>query len=159
MTEKNRKSDFKIIEVLPDDSYNGIPFEYTYFTKQYGKKYIAAFDGNTYTNCKKTEGGDLLILFNSPGFEPGRLMCEKKYMIPDEDMPDGTYDIVTKVAIDIKITEGSNSDDEEFLIYLPELAKQGEKGDPGEPLTWEDLTEEQRAELTENDIDGGTLNN
>ena len=147
MIKINHKSDFKIKE-KPTTVALEVPFIFSYYVFE-NKKYVASFDGSKYVNCERNEDGSLDIIFNNPGFGIGHLKVERKYAINDKAFSDGVYDVVSLDKTDVFITSGETSGNYvETLVVPPYL-----KGDKGDPMTWETMTDGDREELVEDVVE------
>ena len=146
MKEINYKSDFKLFE---KGDLHTAPFEFEYRTA-FSKPYKVSCVDGVYTNCKLMEDGRLMVVFDNHGLRPGLLRCLRKYYLTDKDYHDGICNLVSDEHTDVMLTTGK-TDCVQVEIELPPHYQQGEPGTPGEPgqdLTWENMTPEQREELT-----------
>jgi hypothetical protein len=112
MIKINYESDFKLTEKT-EKRFADVPFEFVYSTNS--GTYTASYDGEAYTNCKRNEDGSITIIFNKHGLGVGRLKVRREFFIPDDDFPDGVYNIVSNDTTDIMLVEGKtdNTDVEE----------------------------------------------
>jgi hypothetical protein len=112
MIKINYESDFKLTEKF-EERLVGIPFKFVYATNS--GTYTASYDGEAYTNCKRNEDGSITIIFNKHGLGVGKLKVRREFFVPDEDFPDGVYNIVSNDTTDIMLVEGKtdNTDVEE----------------------------------------------
>lgn len=112
MIKINYESDFKLTEKFKEHLV-GIPFKFVYSTNS--GTYTASYDGEAYTNCKRNEDGSITIIFNKHGLGVGKLKVRREFFVPDEDFPDGVYNIVSNETTDIMLVEGKtdNTDVEE----------------------------------------------
>lgn len=143
----NYKSDFKLIEKLTvtDDSGAGLldaPFVFNYYTA-YGSVYTAKHCGGEFTNCKPMDDGSLMVVFDNHGLRPGKLMCERKFYLTDQDYADGICDMVDNRYTGIMLTTGATCGTD-IDVQLPPYYQQGPQG---EPMTWDKMTAEQKQEL------------
>lgn len=143
----NYKSDFKLMEKLTvtDDSGAGLldaPFVFNYYTA-YGSVYTAKHCGGEFTNCKPMDDGSLMVVFDNHGLRPGKLMCERKFYLTDQDYADGICDMVDNRYTGIMLTTGETCGTD-IGVQLPPYYQQGP---PGEPMTWDKMTAEQKQEL------------
>ncbi|WP_455673757.1 hypothetical protein [Phocaeicola sp.] len=104
----NFKSDFKILEKNLDGDIT-TPFKFLY--SSFGIPFIAAFDGKTYTNCKRLEDRSLLVIFDKHNLSPGRLRVERKYFLSDSDFADGICNIVSVEDTGIILVAGKSDGD------------------------------------------------
>ena len=118
MKSVNYKSDFKLIEGGCDFS---VPFVFEYRTG-FGRSYKAGHIDGQYDNCQLLEDGRLMVVF------------------------DGICDLWDKRPTGIVLTSGKTEEcDPE--VQLPPYYQQGEPGKPGESLTWDKMTEEDKEAL------------
>lgn len=112
MIKINYESDFKLTEKF-EERLVGIPFKFVYSTNS--GAYTASYDGEKYTNCKPNEDGSVTVIFNKHGLGVGKLKVRREFFVPDEDFPDGVYNIVSNETTDIMLVEGKtdNTDVEE----------------------------------------------
>ena len=149
MKEINYKSDFKLFE---KGDLHTAPFEFEYRTA-FSKPYKVSFLDGVYTNCKLLDDGRLMVVFDNHGLHPGLLRCLRKFYLTDKDYHDGICLLVSDESTDVRLTVGK-TDCVQVEIELPPHYQQGEPGTPGDPgedgkdMTWESMTDEQRAELT-----------
>ncbi len=146
----NYKSDFKLREISEvQDGQTPFVFEY----KSSGAaKYTASYDGSNYVNCRPLDDGSLLVIFDNHKLGLGRLQVRREYMLFDEDCHDGIYNQVTVDQLDVVLTTGQSDDYSTSVDVYPAYQK-GEKGDP---LLYEDLTEDQKTELKGEKGESGT---
>lgn len=98
------KSDFKLVEKI-DERFAKAPFSFVYKTTG-TNGYRAAFDGTTYTNCKRNDDGSITVVFNNHGLGIGKLKVRREFFIPDTDFPDGLYNAVSNDSTEIVLTDG-----------------------------------------------------
>ena len=137
----NYQSDFKIIE----KNLNGdlkTPFRFTYQTAL-SKPVVASFDGHDYKNCRRLDDGSLLVVFDNHGMRPGNLTVRREYYLTDADFADGICNLVSMEFTGIVLVNGRSDDSTGTIDVYPNY----QKGDKGDPMTWESMTEEQRTEL------------
>ena len=143
--EVNHNSDFKLIE-KPGDGQGGdmfaSPFVFNYYTA-YGSVYTAKHCGGEFTNCKPMEDGSLMVIFDNHHLRPGKLMCERKFYLTDKDYADGICNMVDNRYTGVRLTTGA-TDGTDIEVQLPPYYQQGP---PGEPMTWDKMTSEQKQEL------------
>lgn len=145
------KSDFKLFEQGCDF---GVPFRFRY-TAGLGASYEATHVDGVYTNCRLTDDGRLMVIFDNHGLTPGQLVCERHFYLTDQDYHDGICDLWDKRPVGITLgigqTEGTDID-----VQLPPYYQQGE---PGAPFRYEDFTPEQIAELQRPATDAAAVAN
>ena len=141
MIKINYKSDFKINESSETVAME-VPFVFSYYVFD-NKKYVVSFDGHSYVNCERKEDGSLDVIFNQPNFGIGRLKVERKYAVDDKAFADGVFDVVTVDKTDVFITSGQTFETYVKTLVVPPYIK----GDKGDPMTWETMTEKERGEL------------
>lgn len=155
MKSVNYKSDFKLIEGGCDFS---VPFVFEYRTG-FGRSYKAGHIDGQYDNCQLMEDGRLMVVFDNHGLNPGILTCERHFYLTDKDYHDGICDLWDKRPTGIVLTSGKTEEcDPE--VQLPPYYQQGEPGKPGESLTWDKMTEEDKEELkmaVVQDVESGML--
>ena len=139
MKSINYKSDFKLIEGGCD--FNA-PFVFEYRTG-FGKSYRASHVDGEYDNCKLMDDGRLMVIFDNHGLHPGILTCERHFYLTDQDYHDNICDLWDKRPTGIVLTSGQ-TDDCEAEVQLPPFYQQGE---PGEPMTWNKMPEEDKEAL------------
>lgn len=137
----NNKSDFKINESSETVAME-VPFVFSYYVFD-SKKYVVSFDGHNYVNCERKEDGSLDVIFNQPEFGIGHLKVERKYAVDDKAFADGVFDVVTVDKTDVFITSGQTFETYVKTLVVPPYLK----GDKGDPMTWETMTEKERGEL------------
>ena len=168
MRNINYKSDFPLFQAVYMREFNketrrwekrdvGFPdydFTLTYFTSTRNNSYVAhcKYDRNGIpqcVNCKKTDDGRLLVLFNNHGLQPGPLKVEIDMEIPNEIFQDGFQKEVIPGPVDVNLwdrpTEGYGPAEAEAL--LPYI--KGEDGKDGKDFTFDDFTPEQLADITD----------
>lgn len=155
MKSINYKSDFKLVESGCDFS---VPFVFEYRTG-FGVCYRVSHVDGEWTNCKLMDGERLMVIFDNHGLHPGILTCERHFYLTDRDYHDGICDLWDKRPTGIVLTSGKTEEcDPE--VQLPPYYQQGEPGKPGESLTWDKMTEEDKEELkmaVVQDVESGML--
>lgn len=141
MIKINYKSDFKINESSETVAME-VPFVFSYYVFD-NKKYVVSFDGHNYVNCERKEDGSLDVIFNQPEFGIGHLKVERKYAVDDKAFADGVFDVVTVDKTDVFITSGQTFETYVKTLVVPPYLK----GDKGDPMTWDTMTETERGEL------------
>lgn len=141
MIKINYKSDFKINESSETVAME-VPFVFSYYVFD-NKKYVVSFDGHNYVNCERKEDGSLDVIFNQPDFGIGHLKVERKYAVDDKAFADGVFDVVTVDKTDVFITSGQTFETYVKTLVVPPFLK----GDKGDPMTWDTMTETERGEL------------
>lgn len=149
--KKNYKSDFDAIlhlkscvgDVCKEVGWPDYDWVARFYTTSHDNVYIASNIGGVLTNCFN-DNGNIHVVFNNHGFPSGTLRVEFSAEIPNEIYPDGSQLEVSPQALNIELVRGVGdcgtiADVEVMLSFI--------KGDKGEPLTYDDLTEEQKAEL------------
>ncbi|GAE83343.1 hypothetical protein [Bacteroides reticulotermitis] len=133
----NYQSDFKIIESTTDVDLT-TPFIFTYMTVG-SNKFVASFDGAVYSNCRRLDNGYLMVALDNPRFALGPLSVKREYFLTDSDFKDGICNYVTVQKTDINIVVGE-TDESSPDVNVPPYYQKGDKGDP---FTYEDFTSEQ----------------
>lgn len=140
----NNKSDFKINEWSESIALE-VPFEFSYYIPLNKEKYVASFDGHKYINCTRLEDGSLDVIFNSHGLGIGRLKVVRKYHVDDSSFADGVFDVTSDDLTDVFLTSGKTFDTYVRTLVVPPYLK----GDKGDPMTWNSMTDKERGELVE----------
>lgn len=149
--KKNYKSDFDAIlhlkscvgDVCKNIGWPDYDWVARFYTTSHDNVYIASNIGGVLTNCFN-DNGNIHVVFNNHGLPSGTLRVEFSAEIPNDIYPDGSQLEVSPQALDIELVRGVGdcgtiADVEVMLSFI--------KGDKGDPFTYEDLTEEQIAEL------------
>lgn len=143
MIFKNYQSDFEFYQEL--GNAQPAPFELTYYIPGKEQKLIVSFDGEKYTNCRPDGNGIIVSVdYSEVQLGIGRIRCTARYYLNNEHYTDGIYEPVSDFEVGIELHRGE-SDDMGDLVATPlPLYTKGEKGDP---LTYDDLTEEEKDDL------------
>lgn len=144
MKQIHYKSDFKLFE---KGELHTDPFEYEYSTT-FGKSYKASYLDGVYTNCRMLDDGRLMVIFDNHGLSQGILRVTRRYYLTDNDYHDGVCHLVSKDETGVILTTGK-TDECEVEVQVPPHYMQGEQGVPGKDMTWNSMTEGQRAELVQ----------
>lgn len=102
----NHLSDFIVTEHFKKEEHTGVPFRYTYFTRQ--AQYVASWDGEKYINCKRKADGSITIAFDAHHLGIGRLRVMREYFIPDINFADGIRNEVYVEDTDILLVNGES---------------------------------------------------
>lgn len=139
--ERNYKSDFSLLigNVQGDVT---TPFTFTFRTFSSAVVYVASFDGVNYVNCRREADGKIMVLFDNHGLGLGELWVTTDYKLTNPDYPDGIEDKVDNLFTGVILTDGESYGVLDTVIY-PDY----QKGDKGDPLTWSDLTDDQKEQL------------
>ena len=140
MIFKNYQSDFEFYQEL--GNAQPAPFELTYYIPGKEQKLIASYDGETYTNCRPDGKGIIVSVdYSQIQLGIGKIRCTARYYLNNEHYKDGIYEPVSDFEIGIELHRGE-SDDMGYLVAtpLPLYTK-------GDPLTYADLTEEEKDDL------------
>lgn len=141
MKSINYQSDFKLIE----KNLNGdisTPFRFTYRTILSGC-FVTEFDGKEYKHCRRLDEGSLLVAFDNHGLRPGALSVKREYYLTDADFTDGICNLVSVESTGIMLVSGKTDDSTATIEVYPNY----QQGPPGNPMTWDDMTLEQRKSL------------
>ena len=74
---------------------------------------------------------------------PGNLTVRREYYLTDADFADGICNLVSMEFTSIVLVTGKSDDSTGTIDVYPNY----QKGDKGDPMTWESMTEEQRTKL------------
>lgn len=166
MIKINYESDFKLIEGFKDgSSILAAPFRFTYYVNVSSGVYVAEYNGSEYVNCIPTEGGKVIVPFDSPKLGVGVLMVKREFFLNDSDYKDGICNLVSVERTGITLNKGATDDMGEISIEVFPFYQKGDTGKSaydewlnlgnegsvadfinslrGEPFTYEDFTEEQ----------------
>lgn len=119
----NYKSDFKLIESGCDFT---VPFRFVYSTGQ-GQGYEASHIDGVYHNCKLLDDGRLMVVFDSHGMQPGKLVCTRHFYLTDKDYHDGICDLWDRRPVGVALCNGK-TDGTEIEVELPPYYQQGDGG-------------------------------
>ena len=134
----NYKSDFKLIESGCDFT---VPFRFVYSTGQ-GQGYEASHIDGVYNNCKLLDDGRLMVVFDSHGMKPGKLVCTRHFYLTDKDYHDGICDLWDRRPVGVALCNGK-TDGTEIEVELPPYYQQGDGGSQYGDVEKLTLTEEQ----------------
>ena len=158
MTPVNYKSDFPLLLRLylckPGDEdapaekgveidFPAYDWEARFWTWNKANVYTASCKGGVCTNCRNKDG-KILVVFNGHGLSPGTLNVEFTALLPDDLFPDGDRRTVVPGPLDVVLTKDgvccpSTVEAEMILPYI--------KGDQGDAFTYDDFTDQQKADL------------
>lgn len=119
----NYESDFKIIESLKNNvPISSAPFKFIYYTRFFRNTLEASYDGKEYINCKPTEDGKLVVVFDNHHLGAGPLKVKRYFYLNDSDFKDGVCDLVSEESLDIYLdkdsaTEGCEVDSKVSAYY------------------------------------------
>ncbi len=103
----NYLSEFKITETSQIEG--GLaPFKYTYYTSR-SAGYVVSYDGAYYKNCCLDDDGNLLIIFENHGLNPGELLVKREYFCSDSNFSDGVCNVVSVENTNIELTTDSST--------------------------------------------------
>jgi hypothetical protein len=143
MIFKNYQSDFEFYQEL--GNAQPAPFELTYYIPGKEQKLIVSFDGQKYTNCRPDGKGIIVSVdYSQVQLGIGKIRCTARYYLNNEHYKDGIYEPVSDFEIGIELHRGE-SDDMGHLVATP--LPSYTKGEKGDPLTYGDLTEEEKDDL------------
>lgn len=152
MIRINYQSDFKIIE----KNLNGdisTPFRFSYRTALSGRV-VAEFDGHEYKNCRRLNDGSLLVVFDSHGLRPGTLSVKREYYLSDADFKDGVCNLISVENTGVVLVIGKSDESTAFVDVCPNY----QKGDKGDPMTWDSMTSDEKRQLTAEVTEGMSVN-
>lgn len=140
----NSKSDFVLRERFRDAggrivSLPDVDFTLRYWTRP-GRVYEASRKGDTYTNCV-ADGEGLLVVFKDHDLGEGTLKRELHLELDNALMSDGLQNMYYVENTDIELWHLSGTDEGTMESDLVAAYTRGYK------FTWEDFTEENKAEL------------
>ena len=151
---KNREEDQKFLVFL-GKSYEGERFRIVFSTGKFGERYVCMYDGTEYKNCEKVDATHVLCKLDRHGLSCGLVEVEVTVWLDDPQMGDENYKLNEKGLLEVpdegvmkhvELTDGKSD-----IISTPEvtfeLLSNVIKGKPGDPMTWDKLTEEQKLEL------------
>ena len=141
MKKVNYLSDFKLREIT-EGVDTSVPFVFSYFVYP-SNRFEASFDGSEYKNCFLNEDGTLTVIFQNHGLMPGKLQVERKWFVNDMDFKEGICKAVSLEHTGINLVQGKTDDIDFETVLVPPYIK----GDKGDSLHWNTLTEEEKGEL------------
>lgn len=148
----NYKSDFDFILKLQrlntEGNYEDVGFpDYSFtvllYTNSY-RKYIVKYnkEKDEYINCANTNN-QIQIIVNNHKLSKGKLKADIYLELPNADYNDGYKLLVCSIDTGIELVSGcSDIKLNDITLIAPYI-----KGDKGEPLTWEDMSEDNKNEL------------
>lgn len=145
MEQVNYRSGVDYILVLKDARGNDIGWpDYDWSAKVYTRRRMCAVEvscrGGVPVNCWN-DNGRVHVALKDHRLEPGVMTIEFTAELPDGHFPDGSKPVAVPVEVGLELVRGAAPCPKQMQI---ELVLPYIKGDP---LTWEDLTPEQMAEL------------
>lgn len=149
---KNLREDQKLLVSLGAD-YEGERFKIVFTSGKFGNiKYECSYDGTTYKNCEMADDVHVLCLLDNHGLPCGLVTVEISIYLPDTQMGDGDFKLHEKKLLEfpyegkmyhMELTNGKSD-----VITTPEVTFELLGAVlRGEPLKYDDLTDEQKAEL------------
>lgn len=141
MKKVNYLSDFKLKETT-ERVDTSVPFVFSYYVSP-TKRYEASFDGNEYKNCFRNDDGSITVVFQNHDLNAGKLKVERKRFVNDQHFKNGICKAVSVDVTGIDLVQGKTDDIDFETVLIPPYIK-GEKGDS---LHWNTLTEEEKGEL------------
>ncbi len=119
----NYQSDFKLLEVSSvSDTIS--PFRFTYRTSALSS-YVAQFDGESYTACRRMDDESLLVVFEGHTLPAGALEVRREYFLTDEDFAKGICHHVSVESLDIALTTGESDQLEVEVSVSPNYVAVG----------------------------------
>lgn len=153
----NYKSDFdfilKLKALLPNENYEVLSFPnydfYGYVYTRNKNKYEFSYKNGEMKNVFN-DNGDIHIVVNNHELRTGALKVEFCALIPNPLYEDGTKLTVANCDTNIELVDGCGSDftKEEITLIAPFI-----KGEKGSPLTYSDMTEEEKDSLIDEVVD------
>lgn len=143
MIFKSYQSDFEFYQEL--GNAQPAPFELTYYIPGKEQKLIVSFNGEKYTNCRPDGKGIIVSVdYSQVQLGIGKIRCTSRYYLNNEHFKDGIYEPVSDFEIGIELHRGESDDMGDIVaVALPSYTK----GDKGDPLTYDDLSEEEKDDL------------
>lgn len=137
----NYKSDF-ILTLNFEDGIPTLPWRMTIYSErcdgqpqQSSKRFVAAFDGECYTNAYVGDDSDsqVVIEMKRHGLPCGVLHYELQCTVENDQFQDGLQSVTTPDVSAVVLVEGASDDtiDPDIAAYVAPYIK-GEKGDQGE---------------------------
>lgn len=127
MLQINRNSDFKMLEKF-NSSLSELRFVYKYYTTAFDG-YEVSYDGQSWKNCHQVDDTTICVIFDKPGFSVGKLKCERKIYLSDDDYNDGICTIASNDITEVIITSNRTNPMPPFESqFVPAYFK----GDPGD---------------------------
>lgn len=169
----NYESDFPLsIKPKEIDSMSGQPFELVFYTKKAVRTFTAKYDGKEYTNCRPTEDRGVVVFFDNHKLGLGVLWVDVHVPLTDKDFADGVCNYRSTEPTGIVLDKGATDDLGGFSVDVFPFFKQGEdgksaydlwleqgnegsvqdflnslKGEKGDKMTYDDLTEDEKEDL------------
>lgn len=141
----NYRSGVDYILVLKDARGNDIGWpDYDWSARVYTRRRMCAVEvscrGGVPVNCWN-DNGRVHVALKDHRLEPGVMTIEFTAELPDGHFPDGSKPVAVPVEVGLELVRGAAPCPKQMEIdlVLPYIK--------GDPLTWEDLTPEQMAEL------------
>lgn len=154
----NYKSDFDFILTvkasdtsgdLVDMGFPDYDFKGNIYTRGI-RKFEFGKNGDTLTNCFN-DNGRLHIVANDHKLFSGVLRVDFYAEIPNNIYPDGSKLTVSDCPTNIELVEGCG---DEISELEAELVAPYIKGDKGDALTWNDMTDDQKQEVINSAVNG-----
>lgn len=149
MRKINFKSDFDFVLRLRDCAGRDVVWpDYDWsvilWTEDRSRGFIAKCVAGVAENCYN-DNGHIHIVADNHRLAPGNIKMEFTAEIPDEKYPDGFHRLVRSENLGIRLV----CDDCECSgIFDAELTLPYIKGDKGDPLKWDEMSEEDRDSLS-----------
>lgn len=161
--KKNYKSDFDIIlrlktcagGVEQDAGWPDYDWVAKFYTSSRENLFIASNVGGSATNCFN-DNGNIHIVFDNHGLDPGVLKVEFYAELPNNIYSDGSELLVSPQSLDVELVRGLGdcgtiADAQLLLPYIKgekgDAGPIGPQGEKGEPFTYDDFTPQQIAAL------------
>lgn len=161
--KKNYKSDFDVIlrlktcagGVEQDVGWPDYDWVAKFYTSSRENVFIASNVGGSATNCFN-DNGNIHIVFDNHGLNPGVLKVEFYTELPNNIYPDGSQLVVSPQSLDVELVRGLGdcgtiADVQLLLPYIKgekgDIGPIGPQGEKGEPFTYDDFTPSQIEEL------------
>lgn len=150
----NKKSDYDFLLTLKyldgeGNEVQGFPpydWELVLFTTSPIEGFHVGYTSGKMINCYQ-DNDKIHIVLNNHKLDTGQLKGESTIYIPNSIYPDNTQKVVSYHDFGISITKGNGSfvTPAQLELLFPYI--KGDKGEKGDPFTYEDFTTEQLANL------------
>lgn len=143
-TEKKGLTSTTIKEELPFPDYD---WEARFWTWSKANSYTVSCIGGVCTNCYN-DNGKIHVVFNNHRLTPGTLQVEFTAHLPNEIYPDGERRTVVPGPLGVKLIKEATAVCVSPSTIEAQMVLPFYKGDKGDKMTYSDLTEEDKADLS-----------